>query len=118
MVALALSGCPSRDAEDAVAMVGGDALTGERLMNEYACLGCHTMAGHRSGTRSAGVHAPPLDELLSRVYILDSVPNTPDNLVAFIRDPEHVAPGTRMPWVGATVSDARDIASYLYSTSR
>jgi cytochrome c1 len=42
------------------------------------------------------------------------LPNTPDNLVRWLRDPQAVSPQTIMPDLGLGEPQARDIAAYLY----
>ncbi len=41
------------------------------------------------------------------------LPNTPENLVRWIQQPEQIRPGTAMPNLGISEDDARDIAAYL-----
>jgi cytochrome c2 len=43
------------------------------------------------------------------------VPNTPENLMRWIRRPSDVVPGTAMPVLGLSEQDAKDIAAFLYS---
>ena len=50
-----------------------------------------------------------------RTMIAGELPNSPDNLVRWIKDPELVEPGTAMPDLGLTDSEARDVAAYLYT---
>ena len=57
---------------------------------------------------------PPLDRFYERTYISGQIPNTFDNLVEYIQDPEHIEPGTVMPDLGVTETEAREIAAYLY----
>jgi cytochrome c1 len=42
------------------------------------------------------------------------MPNTPGNLIRWIRNPRSVEPGTAMPALGLSEREARDIAAYLY----
>jgi cytochrome c1 len=58
---------------------------------------------------------PPLQGLAERAYIAGVLPNTPDNLVRWIMDPQGVNPRTVMPNLGVAAADARAIASYLYT---
>jgi cytochrome c1 len=44
-----------------------------------------------------------------------NLPNTPENLVRWIRQPQTIKPGNVMPDLGIGVRDARDIAAYLYT---
>jgi cytochrome c len=41
--------------------------------------------------------------------------NTPDNMMALLRDPQRYAPGNVMPSTNLSTADARDIAAYLYT---
>ena len=43
------------------------------------------------------------------------LPNTRDNLMAWIEDPQRIVPGNVMPVLGIDENDARDIAAYLHS---
>jgi len=53
--------------------------------------------------------------MASRAYVGGVLPNAPDNMIRWIRDPKSVDPLTAMPNVGVTESDARHIAAYLYT---
>jgi cytochrome c1 len=44
-----------------------------------------------------------------------ALPNTPENLLAWIRSPQTIDPGNVMPNLGVTALDAADIAAYLFS---
>ena len=46
--------------------------------------------------------------------IAGGLPNTPANLIAWIRDPQQFDPGTLMPDLHVSPDAARDIAAYLY----
>jgi cytochrome c1 len=58
---------------------------------------------------------PPLAGVASRAYIAGVLPNTPENMMVWVRDPQGVDSLTAMPNTGVTASDARDIAAYLYT---
>jgi cytochrome c len=57
---------------------------------------------------------PPLNGLSNRIYIAGRLPNTPRNLIRWIRYPQQIYPGNVMPDLGISNHDARDIAAYLY----
>ena len=78
----------------------------------YGCTACHVVPGIRS---PRGIVGPPLGGLARRPFIAGQLPNTPDVLVAFLRDPPSLVAATGMPNVGLSVEDARHIAAYLYT---
>jgi len=92
----------------------GDAVRGRALVasGAYGCAACHDIPGIRA---PRGIVGPPLRGLAQRGFIAGELPNTPDVLVAFLRDPSSLVPATGMPNVGLTVEDARHIAAYLYT---
>jgi len=81
-------------------------------MRKYGCQTCHTVPGVVGAN---GLVGPPLAGIASRSYIAGVLPNAPDNMLAWIRDPQRVDPKTAMPNTGVTPSDARHIAAYLYT---
>jgi len=58
---------------------------------------------------------PYLGGLGERQVIAGRLPNTASDLEHWIQDPQGVSPGTAMPYMGVTDTDAADIAAYLYS---
>lgn len=50
-----------------------------------------------------------------RTYVAGRLPNTPANLIDWIRDPQAIDPATAMPTIGLDEQQARDIAAYLYT---
>lgn len=90
--------------------VGGDAARGQRLLAQYQCGACHTIPGVAS---AGGTLAPSLQSFGKRSYIAGRVANRPDMLMRWIVQPQAVVPGTRMPSMGVTGADARDMAAYL-----
>jgi cytochrome c1 len=74
------------------------------------CGACHVIPGIRMAQGRVG---PELRDLRRQVYIAGSLPNTPENLVAWVRQPQHIDPATAMPNLGLTQQDAADIAAYL-----
>jgi cytochrome c len=93
-------------------MTGGDPHRGRAAITRYGCSTCHTIPGVPGATALVG---PPLDRIASRSYIAGVMPNTPDNMIRWIENPPGVDRMTAMPNLGVTDSDARDIASYLYT---
>ena len=91
---------------------GGDAERGRLMLESHGCGGCHSISGIRGATGNVG---PPLRDFAQRMYIGGQLPNTPENLIAWLRDPQHYAPGTAMPNLNIAEPAARDMAAYLYT---
>lgn len=94
------------------AVTGGDPLAGRGAFTAYGCGGCHQVKGLPGANGHVG---PPLDGVGSRTVIAGRLDNSPANLEAWIAHPQAVSPGSDMPELGVTKSDARDIAAFLYS---
>jgi mono/diheme cytochrome c family protein len=96
--------------EHAAVEGSGDATRGRLALHQYACTACHVVPG----VTGADVHVgPPLAGMASRQLIAGSLPNTPQHMVQWIRDPLGVDPKTAMPDLQVTERDARDMAAYL-----
>lgn len=111
---LLLTACGSGEAERAARMMtgGGDPQRGKASITRYGCATCHMIPGVRGADALVG---PPLTQMGSRSYIAGVLPNTPENMIRWIQNPPRVDQLTAMPNLGVTDSDARDIASYLYT---
>ena len=90
---------------------GGDPLVGRALLVEYNCMTCHLIPGIRGPETYVG---PPLTAWAKHEYIAGNLPNTSENLVAWIVNPQAIEPGTVMPTLGVSPDEARDMAAYLY----
>jgi len=99
-------------ARELMAFTGGDPARGKEMTRQKGCPTCHTIPGI---AEAEGLVGPPLDHFASRIYVGGVVPNTPDNLVAWIMDPPKIDPLTAMPPTGVSEAEARDIAAYLYT---
>ena len=62
---------------------GGDPERGKAAIHRYGCGACHTIPGIAGHGANVG---PPLSELAARVYLAGVLPNTPENLVRWLRD--------------------------------
>ncbi|MCT7376284.1 c-type cytochrome [Chelativorans salis] len=111
MLFVAVSGCDEgpRNAQPAVE---GNPQAGAAAIASYGCGTCHMIPGIPGADATAG---PPLGNYARRVYVAGVLPNTPDDLVRWIRHPQEVDPRTAMPELGVTEEEARDIAAYLYT---
>jgi cytochrome c len=105
-----LSGCAGEG--EPVRVAGGDAAAGKRLVAQYQCGACHAIPGIPGATGDAG---PALAAIGRLSYIAGGIPNQPARMVAFLRDPPAVKPGTSMPALGLTEQEARHMAAYLYT---
>ena len=94
---------------------GGDPRRGEAMFIQYGCGSCHALKNVRTAT---GMVGPPLDGVALRVIIGGHLTNTPANMQHWIRDPQHVAPGTAMPDLKVGERDARDITAFLYTRAK
>ncbi len=92
-------------------MAVGDAKAGRSAIERYQCGVCHTIPGV---VDARGLVGPPLTAYGRRVYIAGKLPQDPLLLARWIQDAPSLAPGTAMPNVGVTETDARDIVAYLY----
>ena len=109
------AGCRGNNPTESVGYAvrtGGDPSHGAAVLEGYGCGACHTIPGVR-GAR--GLVGPPLLWWSRRTFIAGELPNTPENLVRWIRAPQSVEPHTAMPALGVTDQDARDAAAYLYT---
>jgi mono/diheme cytochrome c family protein len=89
-----------------------DAGRGRKAINQYACVTCHAIPGIVGPNAPVG---PPLATIGTRGFIAGVLPNTPENMVRWLRHPQAVNPRSAMPDLGVTERDAQDIAAYLSS---
>ncbi len=90
----------------------GDADNGRLLLRQYGCGACHHIPGVAVADGNVG---PPLDHMGVRVYIAGVLPNTPANMIHFIRAPQAVDPLTAMPDLAVSHAHAQDMTAYLFS---
>jgi cytochrome c2 len=111
IIALFLSlGCVACDRAPPTA--GGDPESGRLLLRQFGCGSCHVIPGVATADGRVG---PPLTAVGRRVYLAGVLPNTPENMMAFIRAPHEADPRTAMPDLGVTGAHARDMVAYLYT---
>lgn len=58
---------------------------------------------------------PPLTGFAQRTVLAGSFPNVPRFLVPWLMNPQALQPGTAMPNLGLTTTEAGHIASFLYT---
>ena len=91
--------------------VAGDAERGRLLLRQYDCGSCHRIPGVPGADGNVG---PPLDRVAKRVYLGGVLPNSPENMVRWIRAPRDFDPLTAMPNLQVSESFAQDMTAYLY----
>jgi cytochrome c2 len=105
-----LPGCREEERPLYMAIAGGDPVQGRELVVARGCAACHVIPGLRGPRSHVG---PPLAGIGARGYLAGVLPNTPDNLVRWLRDPPAVAPRTAMPELGLGQAEARHVAAFL-----
>jgi cytochrome c2 len=90
----------------------GSAENGRALIAQKGCAGCHTIPGV---DHADGVVGPPLTDMGRRIFIAGVLRNTPENLAAFVLDPQRFVRGVAMPATGLTPHEAADVAAYVES---
>jgi cytochrome c oxidase subunit 2 len=77
---------------------------------KLACVTCHTIRG----TPAHGTVGPDLTHLMARETLATGLlENTPENLAAWIRDPQSIKPGCKMPDLKLEDQTVQAIADYL-----
>jgi cytochrome c oxidase subunit II len=76
------------------------------------CVMCHTVRGTTAGSRVG----PELTHIGSRMTLAaGTLPNTSDHLASWVRDPQAVKPGNRMPSTPLSSDDRTALLAYLRS---
>ena len=97
-------------AKPATVPLSGRGAEGKRLFMSRGCGGCHQLRG----TEATGRVGPDLTHVASRSTLAAlTIPNNARELTAWIEDPQAIRPGTRMPDLGLSRSEAETIASFL-----
>jgi cytochrome c oxidase subunit II len=89
---------------------GAAAQRGRQEFMSDQCASCHTIAG----TPARGLIGPNLTHLATRTSLAaDMIPNDPYWLKRWIRNPQAIKPGDRMPDLGLPRAQINDIVAYL-----
>lgn len=107
-----LAGCTGGKVTRAYTVASGNPERGRQVIVSFGCGACHTIPGIRT---ARGVVGPPLFFFERRTMIAGELPNSPGNLVRWIKNPAAVEPATAMPNLGLTDDQAHDVAAYLYT---
>lgn len=95
-----------------VSRPAGSAQLGAITIARQACGSCHVIPGIEEADGRVG---PPLVHFAAQQTIAGKLPNTPGNLVRFLKSPRTVVRNGAMPDLGLTDDQVRDIAAYLYT---
>ena len=83
---------------------------GKSVFLSQSCVNCHRIRG----TTAQGTFAPDLTHLMSRQSLASGmIPNTAENLRAWVADPQKAKPGCLMPAFGLSDHDRDQIVGYL-----
>jgi cytochrome c oxidase subunit 2 len=83
---------------------------GQHVFQSTACVNCHTV----SGTEAKGTFGPDLTHLMSRDTIASgAAPNNYDTLRLWIKNPDAIKPGSKMPAMGLSDRDIDGVTAYL-----
>jgi cytochrome c oxidase subunit 2 len=83
---------------------------GEQVFLAQACASCHQIRG----TAARGQIGPDLTHVGERTTLAAlTIPNTHGDLAEWIRDPQHVKPGNRMPGLALSDADLRAVVAYV-----
>jgi cytochrome c oxidase subunit II len=89
----------------------GAAADGKLIYTRSACVGCHTIRGV-----SAGRLGPDLTHFGSRALFGAGLwPTNVETVVAWLKDPPRLKPGSKMPNLNLTDAEAKALAVYLTS---
>ena len=92
----------------------GEALQGQQVFLGSSCVYCHSI----TGTNASGTVGPNLTHVASRTTLASgTIPNTPEELAAWIENPQSIKPGTQMPASDLTPTQLRQLVAYLESLS-
>ena len=83
---------------------------GRQAFLSHSCVNCHRIRG----TTAQGTYAPDLTHLMSRQTLASGmIENTPENLAAWVRDPQSIKIGCLMPAFGLGTAEQDLIVEYL-----
>jgi cytochrome c oxidase subunit II len=97
-------------AQQAAAADAPTVRAGRDVFMSVACVSCHTV----KGTLANGVFGPDLTHLTSRATLGAGVAaNTPENLRVWVKNPDKLKPGVRMPAMNLSDQQLDQLVAYL-----
>ncbi|MDB5339036.1 MAG: cytochrome c oxidase subunit 2 [Planctomycetaceae bacterium] len=98
------------DHQQQPAVVEADLHVAQGAFLSQSCINCHRVRG----TTAAGTFGPDLTHLMSRQTLASGmIPNTPENLRAWLVNPQNIKAGCLMPAFGLNKHDLDQIVDYL-----
>lgn len=89
-----------------------DAIAGERLFFAHTCSNCHTI----QGTSARATIGPDLTKIGSRKELGGgAIENSTENLTRWMKNPQAIKPGCKMPNFNLNDEHARQLVAYLES---
>lgn len=83
-----------------------------QVFQTRGCFACHAI----DGTNFAGTVGPNLTDIgLRYTLAAGMMENTPENMAAWIADPQGIKPGSRMTRMPVTDDEMEDLVNYLFS---
>jgi len=90
--------------------LSGRAAKGAEVFKEKNCVDCHSIAG----IMTRGRVAPDLTHVGSRTTLAaGTLPNTPENLTQWLKNPQTVKKGVLMPDIGLSTDQIKDLTAFL-----
>ncbi len=97
-------------AQKAAPAVDAKVAAGRRVFQTTACINCHAV----DGTNATGRFGPDLTHLMSRSTLASgAIPNTHDNLRAWVANPDALKPGALMPAMDLDDASLDQLVAYL-----
>jgi cytochrome c oxidase subunit 2 len=89
-----------------------DQRQGQQVFLTSTCATCHAVRGSSAASRVG----PELTHVASRATLAaGTLPNTMEHLARWVRDPQAIKPGSRMPAAGLSEADFKALLAYLRS---
>jgi cytochrome c2 len=116
LVVGALAGCQAAaSTSEPAPVVSNDprVVSGRQLFTAKGCGACHRAPGVPEAGGTIGPHLRGIGNPTGHPKIAAVVDNTPENMRLWLQNPQQVKPGTSMPSLGLSESEAEAIAAFL-----
>jgi cytochrome c2 len=81
-----------------------------RVLFVQQCAACHVV---QSIPQARGQIGPDLSNEASKPQVAGVLPNTPENMARWLRNPSAVKPGTAMPNLGLNEQQVQDLVAFM-----